>query len=93
MTGGAITVDRWPSERNYYALVVVASLALWAALCVSIIGIAYAGLLAIFFFVAHVGFVAHLRGSAVRLGPEQMPELHARVEAIAARFGMEPPAA
>jgi hypothetical protein len=43
--------------------------------------------------VAHVGFVAHLRGSAVRLGPEQMPELNARVESIARRFGMEPPAA
>ncbi len=88
-----ITVDRWPSERNLFALVVLASIGIWVALCFSIIGIVYAGFFAVFFFLAHVGFVAHLRGSAVRLGPDQMPELHARVESIARRFGMDPPAA
>jgi len=88
-----ITIDRWPSERNLLALVVLASIGLWTALCFSIIGIIYAGMFAVFFFVTHVGFVAHLRGSAVRLGPGQMPELHARVTSIARRFGMEPPAA
>jgi Zn-dependent protease with chaperone function len=88
-----LTVDRWPSERNLLALVVMAALALWVALAVSIIGIAYAALLGVFFFAAHVGFVAHLRGSAVRLGPEQMPELHQRVVALSRRIGLEPPAA
>ena len=88
-----ITVDRWPGERNLLALVVIASIAIWTALCVSIIGIVYAGFFAVFFFMAHVGFVAHLRGSAVRLGPSQMPELHGRVVEIARRFGMQPPAA
>jgi Zn-dependent protease with chaperone function len=88
-----IAVERWPSERNLLALVVLAALGLWIALAVSIIGIVYAAMLGVFFFVAHVGFIAHLRGSAVRLGPEQMPELHQRVVALSQRLGLEPPAA
>jgi Zn-dependent protease with chaperone function len=95
--GGAsappVAVERWPSERNLLALVVMAAIALWVALAVSIIGIVYAALLGAFFFIAHVGFIAHLRGSAVRLGPEQMPELHQRVVTLSQRIGLEPPAA
>ncbi|HKQ97543.1 MAG TPA: M48 family metallopeptidase, partial [Candidatus Polarisedimenticolia bacterium] len=91
--GPVVTVERWPSERNLLAIVVLASIGLWIALCFSIIGIIYAGMIAVFFFVGHVGFVAHLRGNAVRLGPQQMPDLHDRVVAIAARFGMPPPEA
>jgi len=88
-----IDVERWPSERNLLAVVVLAALGLWIALFVSIIGIVYAAMLGLFFFVAHVGFIAHLRGSAVRLGPEQMPELHERVVALSQRIGLAPPAA
>ena len=88
-----VVVERWPSERNLLALVVMAALALWVALTFSIIGIAYAALLGLFFFAVHVGFIAHLRGSAVRLGPEQMPELHQRVVALSQRIGLAPPAA
>jgi len=88
-----IAVERWPSERNLLALVVLAALGLWIALAVSIIGIVYAAMLGVFFFVAHVGFIAHLRGSAVRLGPEQMPELYGRVAALSRQIDLEPPAA
>ena len=57
-------------------------------LVVSIVGIAYAVLLGVFFFLAHLGFIAYLRGSAVRLSPEQLPEIHARVVAISQRLGL-----
>ena len=87
-------VERWPTEVPLTVLVALAAAAIWVLLVVSIIGIVYALLLGVFFFAAHVAFIAYLRGSAVRLGPDQMPELHARVEDLAHRLGLRrPPAA
>jgi Zn-dependent protease with chaperone function len=37
----------------------------------------------------HLGFVSHVRGNAVRLGPDQFPELHERVTLLAQRMGLE----
>ena len=82
-------VPRWETEIPLLVLVAIASAMLWMFLIVSIIGIFYGLFFALFFFLAHVGFIAHLRGSAVKLGPEQMPDLYARVQRIAVRLGME----
>jgi len=57
-------------------------------LIVSIFGLIYVALIGLFLFFAHLAFVTHIRGSAVRLGPEQFPELHRRVEELAARAGI-----
>ena len=40
-----------------------------------------------FMVLTNIAFVTVVRGSAVRLGPEQFPELHARVEELARRMG------
>lgn len=88
-----MTVERWPSELPLTALVTIAALVMWAVLFVSVIGIVYAVFLGVFFFVAHAIAVAHIRGSAIRLAPDQLPALHARVQELAARFGMEMPQA
>ncbi len=61
---------------------------IWTALVVSLVGIFYAVFLGIFLFVAHLTFITHLRGSAVRLGPDQMPELYNRVATLAQRIGL-----
>ena len=42
-----------------------------------------------FVFLGHVLFITHVRGSGVRLGPDQLPELHARVTTIAGSIGLE----
>ena len=84
----AIRVERWPTEVPLLILVAVASLALWALLIFSVIGIIYAVMLAIFFFFGHIGFIAYVRGSAVKLGPDQFPELHARVRELSDRVGL-----
>ncbi len=55
----------------------------------SIIGAAYAAVLAAFWFVLHLSFVSHVRGSGVRLGPNQLPELHERVVLLCSRMGLE----
>lgn len=83
-----IDVKRWPSELPLFAACLVASTAIYALLIVSIIGAVYIAFFALVFFLAHAAFVAHVRGSAVRLGPQQFPDLHRRVEEIARRFGM-----
>ena len=83
-----VTIERWPTERPLFALSVIVSVALWILAIVSIFGIIYAGAIAFFFFMVRLGFIAHVRGSAVRLSPEQFPELHQRVSRMAVRLGM-----
>jgi Zn-dependent protease with chaperone function len=82
------SVRRWETEIPLLVLVIVASIMLWILVAVSMIGIFYAVFFSLFFLLAQVGFIAHLRGSAIKLGPQQMPELYARVVAIASRIGL-----
>jgi Zn-dependent protease with chaperone function len=84
-------VERWPTEIPLFVLVVLASLAIWALLAISIIGAVYALMIAVFLFFSHVVFIAHVRGSAVRLGPEQFPALWNRVLELSRRAGLEAP--
>ena len=58
-------------------------------MAISLIGIFYVVLIGLFLFVAHAVFVAHIRGSGVRLGPNQFPELFRRVEVLAAQVGIK----
>src|SRR2546425_9286166 len=83
-----VPVNRWPSERPLLAFVVLAAMGLGVLIAMSVIGIVYAVMIGLFLFFAHLAFISHLRGNGVRLGPEQMPELHARVAELAGRLGM-----
>jgi Zn-dependent protease with chaperone function len=84
-------VERWPTEIPLFVLVVLASVAIWLLLAVSVIGGIYAAMIALFLFFSHVVFVTHVRGSAVRLGPQQFPELWQRVEELSRRAGLAAP--
>jgi Zn-dependent protease with chaperone function len=99
--GAPVRVEPWPSEGPLLVLVLLVSLVAWGALFVVAAGLLKAGqptglivigfyafALIAFLFVSHVIFIAHLRGSAVRLGPGQFPDLHRRVEEIARRIGL-----
>ncbi|GMU65636.1 MAG: hypothetical protein AMXMBFR36_19100 [Acidobacteriota bacterium] len=83
-----VAVEPWPSELPLKVLVILASIGIWAMLVFSILGIVYALMIGVFVFFAHVAFVTHVRGSAVKLGPAQFPELHARVVELAAKAGL-----
>jgi Zn-dependent protease with chaperone function len=83
-----VQVDRWPAETILLAFVIMASAFIWLMLALSIIGIVYALLIALFLFLTHLGFVAHVRGSAARIGPDQFPELHARLQELSRRAGL-----
>ena len=86
-------IERWPSERPLFALTAILSVFAWIILAVSVIGLIYAVLIGVFFFVTHLTFVAHVKGSAVKLGPDQFPELHQAVVRMSEEMGMKPPTA
>jgi Zn-dependent protease with chaperone function len=85
-----VRVDTWPSEKPLFILVLLLSIGIWGMLLVSIVGAIYGGLIAVAIFFGHLLFVTHIRGSALKLGPTQLPELHARVELLARRAGLAP---
>jgi Zn-dependent protease with chaperone function len=84
-------VERWPTELPLYCAVIFSALMIWGVLTISVFGVLYAAFLGIFFFFSHLVFVTYLRGSAVKLGPTQFPELYARVAELSRRAGMESP--
>ena len=84
-----IVVERWRNEMPLFVISAIISVFAWFFLAISIVGLIYALFIALFFFVIHLGFIAHVRGSGVRLGPDQFPELYARVEQLARRMGMK----
>jgi Zn-dependent protease with chaperone function len=86
----SFAVEPWPTERPLFLLALLVSLALWVVATITIIGLVYAAIFALLFFVMHVAFVAYVRGSAVRLGSDQFPELHAAVVRMAGRIGLDP---
>ena len=77
-----IRVTRWGTERPLLILNALASAGLWFLFFRSIQSIASIGMSAAILGLINIAFVAVIRGSAVRLGPEQFPELHSRVGAV-----------
>ena len=84
-----IVVRRWHNETPLFVISAVVSVLVWIVAAVTIVVLVYALFIALFFFVMHLGFIAHVRGSGVKLGPDQFPELHARVAQLARRMGMK----
>jgi Zn-dependent protease with chaperone function len=84
----SIRVRRWPTERPLLILNAVAAAGLWYLFLRSFQSTAFVAPWLGIVFLMNVAFVTAIRGSAVRLGPDQFPELHARVEAIARRIGL-----
>lgn len=74
-------------EKTYFTLVLVLSILAWTALVVTIFGIFYAALFGFFLWLGNGLLTAHLRAEAVRVGPEQLPELDATFKEVCARLG------
>ncbi len=86
-----ITVRRWPTERPLFIINVLASACIWVALSRVPSSLTWLFTILGFMFLLHVSFIASIRGSAVRLGPDQFPKLYARVETLARRMRMRVP--
>jgi Zn-dependent protease with chaperone function len=84
----SIRIRPWPTERPLLILNALASAGLWFLLLRSTQSIPYIVGWAALLGLMNIAFVTSIRGSAVRLGPDQFPELHARVAEIAGRLGL-----
>ena len=81
-------------ERTLRGFAIGIAIVSWLLVVVSIIGAIYGALIALVILVAHALYLAHVRGNAVRLGPQQLPHLWNKVVAASQRLGLrEPPAA
>jgi Zn-dependent protease with chaperone function len=84
-----ITLRRWPTERLLFYLNALVAVTLWASFArLSPQMLGWVLLFISMYAWMNLAFVAHIRGSAVRLSPSQFPELHARVEELARRMGL-----
>ncbi len=84
-----IRIQRWPTETLFTWLVGFFAASIWLLLAFTIIGFFYALLIFVAIYLGHIGFIAHIRGSAVKLSPEQFPEIHQAVVNLANRVGFE----
>ncbi len=79
---------RSPKEQPLFVTGVIFSALTWLVVVVSVIGLAYALLGGLFVLAAHALFLAHVRANGLRVDERQLPELHARARAAAARLGL-----
>ncbi len=77
-----------PKEHKLFVIGAIFSGIAWLAVVVSLIGILYALFGAFFILSAHALFLAHVRTNGVRIDERQLPDLHARMKAAAARLGI-----
>jgi Zn-dependent protease with chaperone function len=85
-----IEVAPHPAEMPLRILLMLIAIGLWILFVVSVLGLIYGIFIGLFFFFAQLSLIAHLRGSSVKLGPDQLPGLYSRVVHIARRIGMDP---
>lgn len=81
----------YPGEKSRFAILATLAIIFWVVVIIGTLGLAllYILLIFIFYVFAHSGFISYLRGSAVRVSPEQFPDLHARVVACCKKVGVE----
>jgi Zn-dependent protease with chaperone function len=79
---------RTPEERLRFKIAAGVSGVAWLVLVATCL-IAYAVFFWMFIVVGHALFLAWIRGNAVRISPQQLPDLHDRVQRAAKRLGMD----
>jgi Zn-dependent protease with chaperone function len=84
----AIRVQKWRTERPLLVLNAFVSAGFWALAIQTPSSLLYIGAVVALIALVKVAWIAYVRGSAVRLGPAQFPELHAEVETLSRRMGL-----
>ena len=83
----------YPRERSLGTLTLVLGLIAWLIIVVGTLGLALIYLLFgfLFYVFAHSAFISWLRGNAVLLSSQQLPDLRARFDACCTRLGITDP--
>jgi Zn-dependent protease with chaperone function len=79
---------RSPKEKNLFFICFAFSLLTWIVLVVSLVGLFYGIFIGAFLFVAHALMIAHIKGNAVRLSREQLPNIYQRVVEAVEKLGL-----
>lgn len=80
----------YKNERPLFVISLIISAAFWLVLTAATFGIAliFIALFFIIYLFVQSAFVSHLKGTAVRITPEQFPDLHRRIEACREKLGL-----
>jgi Zn-dependent protease with chaperone function/Tfp pilus assembly protein PilE len=83
----------YPRERTLGTITLVLGLIVWAAILIGTVGIVLVYLLLGFvaYLFAQSALIAYIKNTAVRLTPQQFPDLHARFVACCKKLQMETP--
>ena len=87
-----------PKENFYFALCALVSLLVYAGLVAAayaaievFTGFAFYIVMGLTFaFLAQGLFIGHIRGNAIRISPQQFPDVHKAVQEMAQRMGLSP---
>jgi Zn-dependent protease with chaperone function/competence protein ComGC len=81
----------YKNERTLFIMSAVIATALWLAFIVGTLGVAlvYILFVLLIYLFAQSAFISYLKGTAVRITPEQFPDLHQRVVQACKKLGME----
>jgi Zn-dependent protease with chaperone function len=82
---------RSPKERTLYVVALIFALIIWIAIVVSIVGLVYALLGAVFYLIVRAVVLATIKGNGVRVTAQQLPELYKRLEAASQKLGLKEP--
>jgi len=81
----------YPNEKALFAISLIISAPFWILLIVGTMGAAL--IWAVFFFVFYLfvqsALIAYIKGTAVRISPQQFPDLHERLSACCRRLGID----
>ena len=83
-----LIIEPWRSESGLFLLVLFISIITWIFLAFSIIGIIYVLIIGGIFFISHISFIAYIKGSAVKIGNQQFPELNDRIKELSTKLGI-----
>jgi len=79
---------RLPREKKLFLICFVFSLLAWTALVISIVGLVYGLAIGFFLLAAHAMLIASIKGHAIKLSNQQLPELHTRVREACRALGI-----
>ncbi len=85
MSAASLRIGR---EKTLFKICFVFSALAWVALVISVIGLAYGLMFGFFLLAAHAMMIAHIKGHAVKLSPEQLPEIYQKVVSACATLGL-----
>lgn len=80
----------YPGEKTRFKIAATLAILFWTAIIVGTLGIAliYVFFFFLFYLFAQSAFISYLRGSAVKITPDQFPDLHGRVKACSEKVGL-----